>query len=70
MNRSCIYVETSIISYLSAKPSRDLPTAACQQVTSEWWENNRHKYDLYISELVIAEIKSGDPDAAARRLQA
>jgi len=50
-------------------PSRDLPTAACQQVTSEWWESKRHKYDLYISELVIAEIKSGDPDAAARRIQ-
>jgi predicted nucleic acid-binding protein len=62
------YVETTIISYLTAYPSRDLVRAAHQQVTAEWW-TARMAYDIYISQLVIDEARRGDPAAAARRVQ-
>ena len=68
MERETVYIETSIISYLCAQPSRDLIVAANQEITREWWEKRRADYDCYISELVMEEISAGDPEAAARRL--
>ena len=67
MKRS-VYIETTIISCLTAWPSRDLVRAAQQQVTREWWEVQRLKFDLYTSELVLIEAAAGDADAAAQRL--
>jgi predicted nucleic acid-binding protein len=64
-----VYLETSIISYLAARPSRDLVTAARQQLTHEWWTLRRPAFDVCISELVIAEASAGDRDAANRRSQ-
>ena len=65
-----VYVETSIFSYLTSRPSRDLRAAAWQQITAQWWERERGKYELFISELVVAESEGGDPEAASRRLDA
>ena len=50
-----VYIETSIPSYLTARPSTDVRAAAWQQITYQWWEEERHKYEIFISELVIAE---------------
>jgi len=66
--RKTVYVETSIISYLTAQPSRDLRAAAWQQITTQWWQQERAKYELYTSALVMAEASQGDSDAAKRRL--
>ena len=63
-----VYVESSVISYITARPSRDVVTSARQSITIEWWDNRRSKYDVYISELVIEEIASGDKNAAQKRL--
>jgi len=63
-----VYIETSIISYLAARPSRDLVTAAHQQLTSEWWSSRRAAFRLHVSELVIQEAGDGDADAAQQRL--
>ena len=63
-----IYLETSIISYLAALPSRDLVTAARQQVTHEWWARRRDDFELFVSELVISEAAAGDAQAASRRM--
>ena len=63
-----IYIETSIPSYLTARPSRDVRTAAWQQITTQWWDQEKAKYNLFTSELVLAEASAGDPDAARRRL--
>ena len=63
-----IYIETTIPSYLAARPSRDLLQAARQQITHTWWNDARHHYDLCISEIVLDEVASGDADAAHRRL--
>jgi predicted nucleic acid-binding protein len=64
-----VYIETSVISYLTARPSRDILVAANQQVTQEWWETRREKFDLYVSQLVEQEIRSGDADAVSKRQQ-
>jgi hypothetical protein len=61
-----VYIETSIPSYLAAKGSRDLILAAHQEITKEWWEN-RNRFELFVSEIVLNEISLGDPDAAKRR---
>lgn len=64
-----IYVETTIPSYLAARPSRDLVTAAHQQLTMDWWQLRRGAFALFVSELVIEEAGSGDVEIAARRLE-
>jgi hypothetical protein len=62
-----VYLESSIISYLAARPSRDIIVAARQQLTQEWWQRRRGAFDVYVSELVLAEINAGDPEAAEKR---
>ena len=59
-----VYIETSLISYLTARPTRTIIGAAQQQITQGWWEKKRGNYDLLISELVIRECAAGDPEAA------
>ena len=65
---SKVYIETSVISYLAARPSRDLITAAHQQLTQEWWQNRRAHFDLYASQLVIQEAGAGEAEMAHKRL--
>lgn len=65
--RAKVYIETTVPSYLAARPSRDLLTAAHQQITRDWWEMRRAAFDLFVSELVIEESAAGDPAVAARR---
>jgi len=63
-----VYIETSIPSYLTARPSRDVRAAAWQEITVLWWDQARRHYDLYTSEIVVAESAEGDAVAAERRL--
>jgi len=63
-----VYIETSIISYLAARTSRDLVTAAHQRLTLDWWSSARAAFSLGVSELVIQEASLGDPESARRRL--
>jgi hypothetical protein len=65
-----LYIETSIVSYLTSQPSRDIVTAARQQITREWWQTKRSGFDLYVSEFVLGEAGSGDPQVAALRMAA
>ena len=65
-----VYIETSIVSYLTSRPSRDLRAAAWQQITAEWWDQEGPKYELFTSELVLAEAGAGDRAAAQGRLDA
>jgi hypothetical protein len=64
-----VYIETSVLSYLTSWPSRDLVKAAHQQMTLEWWAG-RERFDLFVSEAVLAEASRGDPEAARLRLAA
>ena len=63
-----VYLETTIISYLAARPSRDLVNAARQQVTRDWWDHRRAAFELFVSDIVVLESSSGDPEAVERRL--
>ena len=63
-----VYIETTIVSYLASKPSRDLITAAHQQITHDWWETRLTDFEGYISQFVLDEAGAGDADAAAKRL--
>lgn len=62
-----VYIETSVISYLCGRTSRDLIVAANQEVTREWWDTERVHYECFVSEYVMHEAEAGDPDAAAKR---
>jgi len=70
MQKSSAYIETTIVSYLTARPSRDLIRAAHQELTREWWEYRRHEFDLYTSELVAEEASRGNEEAVRKRLGA
>lgn len=70
MEKPAIYVETSVVSYLVARPSRDLIVAAHQQLTVEWWRCQRPNYELFVSQIVIEEARAGDPYTAEKRLAA
>ncbi|MFQ5666114.1 MAG: type II toxin-antitoxin system VapC family toxin [Candidatus Binatia bacterium] len=62
-----VYLETTVISYLTARPSRDIVVAAHQELTRQWWDQRRKDYHLVVSEVVLREAAAGDPDAADRR---
>jgi len=63
-----VYIETTIVSYLTAEPSRELIVRAHQDVTREWWNERRHLYDLLASQFVLDEASDGDAKAAADRM--
>jgi len=68
--KKTVYIETSIVSYLTARPSSDLLAAAWQKATLDWWETQRDRFCLYTSDVAIEEAGKGDPDAAALRMEA
>jgi hypothetical protein len=63
-----VYIETTFVSYLTARPSRDLVMAAHQQLTHEWWDTRRASYELCVSQLVLDEAGASDAQAAQERL--
>ena len=64
-----IYLETTILSYLTAFLSRDLVSAAHQQITQEWWDTCRMDFELFVSQIVIRESSAGDENAVERRME-
>jgi predicted nucleic acid-binding protein len=64
-----VYIETSVISYLTAKPSKTIIGAAHQQITLAWWDK-KHEYELFISDAVLNECAGGDAQAAEKRVAA
>jgi hypothetical protein len=65
-----VYVESSVISYLTADPSRELVVAGHQTITAEWWKNDLPKFKPVVSPVVLDEARAGDPIAAQKRLAA
>ena len=68
--KSRLYLETTIPSYLTAWPSRDVVILGHQETTREWWATCRERFELFISPLVINEAAQGDPEAARLRMLA
>jgi len=63
-----VYIETTILSYLVSRPSRDLIVAGRQEITREWWEFSALNFDLVLSQVVLDEISGGDPEHAKNRM--
>lgn len=64
-----VYIETSIIGYLTARSSNNLILMANVETTREWWDKRRSQFSLYISQIVLDEVAQGDMEVAARRLE-
>jgi hypothetical protein len=64
-----VYIETSILGYLTARPSRDIIVAANIEITREWWDKRRCAFQLYTSQAVIKETSQGDNEIASQRLK-
>lgn len=67
MAKQAVYLETSVIGYATARPSRDLVVAGHQQITREWFALHASKYELFVSQLVVSEASGGDLEAARAR---
>jgi hypothetical protein len=65
-----LYLETTIPSYLTSKPSRDLIVAARQRITLDWWLSRRHDFRIFVSQIVFDEVAEGDRQASTARLSA
>jgi predicted nucleic acid-binding protein len=65
-----LYIETTVVSYFTAQPSRDLLVAGHQEATRELWPSLTTLYDTYVSALVYEEAARGDAEQAAKRLLA
>jgi hypothetical protein len=67
MNQT-VYVETTIVSYLTAWPTDDVERQAQQVATPRWWDAHRPLFALYTSQFVLDEAAAGDATAASDRL--
>ena len=70
MKKKTVYIETTVVSYLTARPTGDLVGAAWQAVTADWWETQRRRFELRTSEVTVGEAGRGDAEAGARRVAA
>jgi len=67
--RPKLYIETTVVGYLTARPSKDLIVAAHQKLTREWWRRRRGDFDLFVAQGVLHEAGAGDKREARRRLR-
>ncbi|MDZ7966338.1 MAG: type II toxin-antitoxin system VapC family toxin [Nostoc sp. DedSLP03] len=64
-----VYIETSVIGYLTARSTKNLIIAANIEITPEWWDFRRNNFILYTSEAVLDEVAKGDTAIATQRLE-
>ena len=63
-----LYIESTVISYYTARRRRDLIAAAHQEITLDWWEKALPLFEPFVSQIVYDEISRGDPEAAQQRM--
>ena len=63
-----VYIETSIIGYLTARPNNNSLLMASLEITQEWWNTRREQFALYISQVVLEEVARGDAEIASKRM--
>jgi hypothetical protein len=68
MTKASVCLETSVVSHGTSRPNRDLVIAARQQITRDWFAGRSKSYDLFASQLVVAEASGGDEEAAGDRV--
>lgn len=67
--KESIYLETTVVSYYTSHPSRDIIVLAHQEITRQWWPMAIRRFNIFISEVVIEETGLGDQEAAKERLE-
>jgi predicted nucleic acid-binding protein len=67
--KESIYIETSLIGYLTARPNNNLVFMANQEITRRWWNTRRGEFMLYISSIVLDEAAKGDSEMVEQRLR-
>lgn len=70
MEKKKVYVETTVVSDVTALPTNDLALVGRQVATREWWESASELFDLFSSTVVAQEVRRGNPEAAKRRVEA
>lgn len=70
MDKPRVYLESSVVSFYTARPSRDVIALARQEITRAWWDKHLHEYEACVSEAVLDEVRRGHPAAADERLRA
>ncbi len=68
--KATVYLETTVVSYYTARQSQNLIIAAHQQITHEWWRTRLSDFSIFISQFILDEAGQGDPEAAQARLKA
>jgi hypothetical protein len=68
--KQTLYLETTVPSYYTARPVRDVIVLAHQEITRTWWDQRLPLFAIYISPVVLEEARQGDPEAARQRLDA
>jgi predicted nucleic acid-binding protein len=68
--KETVYVETTVIGYLTSRPRQDVMVTGHQEATREWWRTASDRFDLFVSQLVVQECSAGDEQAAQERLDA
>ena len=63
-----LYLETSVVSYLVARPSRNKLVLTHQEITREWWQRRRASFEVFVSDIVEREVAEGDAESARARL--
>ncbi len=63
-------METSVVSYLVARDSKDFITLGRQKSTRQWWNSERSRHELFVSDVVLNEAGRGDSKYSALRLAA
>ena len=63
-----VYLDSSVLSYIAARPFGDPIVAEHQQITQDWWKIAPQHYTLVASVLIRKEVARGDPSAARKRI--
>ena len=64
-----VYAESSIFSYLTGHPVKDKLVMFRKMLTHVWWDNEKPKCAVFVSQHVVDEAGDGDPKEAAKRLE-
>lgn len=63
------YIETTIPSYYTSWPARDVVQIARQSATRRWWDGGYSGFELFTSQEVLDEAGRGDTGRASTRLE-
>lgn len=64
-----LYLESTIPSYLVARPNRDTILIGQQKCTRDWWSKRAAQFEIFVSDTVTVEIAMGETAMALKRME-